>query len=84
MARQPTTTTGIPSLVGLQAENYPSGFIPASVTGSFKLDEGYSDETRSQAENEVIQMSEDALALPGWILAHNESDRAGTRAIYYS
>lgn len=69
--------TGIPSPLGPQTGNYRPEFPPSSVAGSFKLDEGYSDETRSQAENEVAQMPEEALKLPGWILAHGEAERAG-------
>lgn len=81
MERPPAAATGVPSLLGLQSGNYRPDFPPSSVTGSFKLDEGYSDETRSQAENEVVQMSEEALKLPGWILAHNEMDRAGALSV---
>ena len=78
MERPPATAArGIPSPLGLQSGNYRPDFPPSSVAGSFKLDEGYSDETRSQAENEVAQMPDDALKLPGWILAHEESERAG-------
>lgn len=78
MERPPAAaTTGVPSPLGLQSANYRPDFPPSSVATSFKLDEGYSDETRSQAENEVAQMSDEALKLPGWILAHGETERAG-------
>lgn len=58
-------------LVRLQAGKFKNGFG----TPPFKLDEGYSDETKSQGE---IDGSEEMLALPEWLLAHNEADRAGT------
>ena len=54
---RPPAATGAPSLVGLQSGSYRPDLPPSSATGSFKLDEGYSDETRSQAENEVAQVS---------------------------
>lgn len=77
MDRQPASVTGGPSPQGVRPGNYRPDFPTPSVAGSFKLDEGYSDETRSQAENEAAQMPEEALKLPGWVLAHNEADRAG-------
>ncbi|PGH10607.1 hypothetical protein AJ80_07458 [Polytolypa hystricis UAMH7299] len=66
----------VPRLVKEQASKYRAGFMPAAASTSFKLDEGYSDETRSQAENEVPVSSEEALALPSWLLAHSEAERA--------
>lgn len=68
---------GIPHLLSLQAANYRSDFTAPPLAASFKLDEGYSDETRSQAENEANPSSEDVMTLPGWVLAHSEADRAG-------
>lgn len=68
---------GIPHLLSLQATNYRSDFTSPPLTTSFKLDEGYSDETRSQAENEANPSSDEVMALPGWMLAHSEADRAG-------
>jgi hypothetical protein len=44
----------------------------------FKLDEGYSEDTRSQTENEAAQMSGEFLAIPEQIMALNEEDRAGS------
>ncbi|KAJ9215249.1 hypothetical protein DTO166G4_3134 [Paecilomyces variotii] len=67
---------GIPHLLSLQAANYRSDFTAPPLAASFKLDEGYSDETRSQAENEANPSSEDVMTLPGWVLAHSEADRA--------
>ncbi|KAL2374889.1 hypothetical protein RJZ57_000620 [Blastomyces gilchristii] len=63
----------IPKLPG---GKYRGEFAPPSALGSVKLDEGYSDETRSQAENEVAQTSDEGVSLPSWILAHSEADRA--------
>ncbi|OJD13996.1 hypothetical protein AJ78_05609 [Emergomyces pasteurianus Ep9510] len=60
----------------LQVEKYREDFAPPSGLASFRVDEGYSDETRSQTENEVVQASDEGLSLPNWILAHSESDRA--------
>ncbi|KKZ60812.1 hypothetical protein EMCG_04498 [[Emmonsia] crescens] len=59
-----------------QAGKYRGEFAPPSVLASFKLDEGYSDETRSQAENEVAQAPVEGLSLPSWIFTHSEADRA--------
>ncbi|ODH25903.1 hypothetical protein ACO22_04967 [Paracoccidioides brasiliensis] len=59
-----------------QVAKYRGEFAPTSVLASFKLDEGYSDETRSQAENEVVQSSDEGLVLPSWMLALSETDRA--------
>ena len=59
-------------LVRLQAGKFQSGFG----TPPFKLDEGYSDETKSQGE---VDGGQEMLALPEWLLAHNEADRAGMR-----
>ncbi|EGE04880.1 F-box and WD domain-containing protein [Trichophyton equinum CBS 127.97] len=54
---------------GLQPRDYT--VLP--VKSSFKIDEGYSDETKSVRENESVQ---DSLELPAWILARREADRA--------
>ncbi|PGG96457.1 hypothetical protein AJ79_09582 [Helicocarpus griseus UAMH5409] len=59
-----------------QVGKSPSKYASPPVVATFKkLDEGYSDETRGQAENEVIQTDE-GLILPNWLLAHSEEDRA--------
>ncbi|KAF3481400.1 sulfur metabolite repression control protein [Arthroderma uncinatum] len=55
--------------VGLQPRNYEA--LPPK--SSFKIDEGYSDETKSLQENESVQ---DTLELPAWILSRSEADRA--------
>lgn len=77
MERDSTAAAGATRTPKPQAGKYRGEFAPPSALASFKLDEGYSDETRSQAENEVIQTSDEGVGLPSWILAHNETDRAG-------
>lgn len=52
-----------------------SGYSAPSLSPSFKLDEGYSDDTRSQSEKELVP--ENAMMLPDWVLSQNETDRAG-------
>ncbi|KAK2785284.1 hypothetical protein FQN51_003830 [Onygenales sp. PD_10] len=76
MERDSGAAPGAPHIPRLQNGKYRGDFAPPPVVAPFKLDEGYSDETRSQAENDVIQVPDDALSLPGWILAHSEADRA--------
>lgn len=58
----------------LQATGFP-GFAVPSLLPSFKLDEGYSDETRSQSEKDIV--SDNVIMLPEWVLAQSEVDRAG-------
>ncbi|KLJ11066.1 hypothetical protein EMPG_13645 [Blastomyces silverae] len=70
------TAAGAAHIPKLPGGKYRGEFAPPSALGSFKLDEGYSDETRSQAENEVAQTSDEGVSLPSWILAHSEADRA--------
>jgi F-box and WD-40 domain protein 1/11 len=51
----------------------------ASLAASFKLDEGYSDDTKSQPENDAaVSQSEEAMLLPQCIFSHTEAERAGT------
>ncbi|PIG69366.1 F-box and WD domain protein [Aspergillus arachidicola] len=41
-----------------------------------ELDEGYSDETRSQVDKELADLpSDDVMPLPDWLLANSEEDR---------
>jgi F-box and WD-40 domain protein 1/11 len=58
----------------LQTATIP-GFPAPSLSPSFKLDEGYSDDTRSQADKDLG--SDNVMALPNWILAQSEAGRAG-------
>ncbi|KAJ5544957.1 hypothetical protein N7535_006656 [Penicillium sp. DV-2018c] len=51
-----------------------SAFPRPSLSPSFKLDEGYSDDTRSQADKDLG--SDNVMALPNWILGQSEAGRA--------
>ncbi|KAJ5133737.1 hypothetical protein N7476_003046 [Penicillium atrosanguineum] len=57
----------------LQATSFP-GFAAPSLSPSFKLDEGYSDETRSQSDKDIGL--DNVIMLPEWVLAQSEADRA--------
>ncbi|KAJ5388265.1 hypothetical protein N7509_010806 [Penicillium cosmopolitanum] len=57
----------------LQATTFP-GYSAPSLSPSFKLDEGYSDDTRSQSDKEL--MPENVMMLPEWVLTQSETDRA--------
>ncbi|KAJ0424430.1 WD40-repeat-containing domain protein [Aspergillus carlsbadensis] len=51
--------------------------IPSLSTAPFRVDEGYSDDTRSQADKELSRTpSDDVMSIPEWVLAHNEVERA--------
>lgn len=63
-------------------------FLHAFKSNTFKLDEGYSEDTRSQAGSEMRAdsrmgdgdiMDQDASAslLPDWVANMNETDRSG-------
>ena len=58
----------------LQTTTVPE-FSAPSLSPSFKLDEGYSDDTRSQADKDLG--SDNVMALPNWVLAQSEAGRAG-------
>ncbi|KAH8697616.1 F-box and WD domain protein [Talaromyces proteolyticus] len=53
-----------------------SGLAAASLAAAFKLDEGYSDDTRSQPENEANAPQSEAMLLPPYIFSHSEAERA--------
>lgn len=53
----------------------PSGFTAPSLSPSSRIDEGYSDETRSQPDKDVVV--DNIMMLPDWVLAQSETDRAG-------
>lgn len=55
-------------------------FTTSTFSPSAKVDEGYSDDTRSQSEKETIMDS--TMTLPNWMLALGESDRAGRYPSY--
>lgn len=65
----------------LQGTAFQSSFpspMRSPMPSAFKLDEGYSEETRSQAEMEAFQSTRELLEHQDWIMGHSEADRAGT------
>lgn len=52
-------------------------YTAASLAASYKLDEGYSDDTKSQLEGEDGVAQNVSMLLPDWILAYSDSERAG-------
>lgn len=64
---------GSPNL-RLQTTTLP-GYPVTSLSPSFKLDEGYSDDTRSQADKDLAP--DHVMMLPDWVLAQSEANRAG-------
>lgn len=73
MDRDTPADTGMPNLLRLHANNLAA----PSLSTSFKVDEGYSDETKSQSDRESKPSTEDVITLPDWLLTHSEADRAG-------
>jgi F-box and WD-40 domain protein 1/11 len=59
----------------LQLQTTVAEFPAPSLSPSFKLDEGYSDDTRSQADKDLG--SDNVMTLPNWVLAQSEAGRAG-------
>ncbi|KAI9814600.1 MAG: hypothetical protein M1827_003156 [Pycnora praestabilis] len=71
-----------------QPQPFQSTFAPSPMQTSFKLDEGYSEETRSQSDSDSIMRSDSRAenrvehgpassnGLPDWILALSEADRS--------
>lgn len=72
-----------------------TSFYSASASNalaSSKIDEGYSDETRSQGENDALARPDartgegaavtasQGVALPDWVMDLSEGDRSGTRS----
>lgn len=59
--------------------------VPATTTATAaspfsetcKVDEGYSDETKSPSDHGLSSSSNDAMALSDWMFAQGEHDRAG-------
>lgn len=57
---------------------FPSDLTAPSLSAPFKVDEGYSDDTRSQLDKELLRTSsDDVMSIPDWVLAHSEVERAG-------
>lgn len=71
------TSDNIRPSFGIQAATFRPSYQSPSII-PFKLDEGYSEDTRSQTENEAAQMTEALLAVPEQIMALSEEDRAGS------
>ena len=71
----------VPSIQPGNPLHFPlsSPSFPANKT--FKLDEGYSDESKSPSEQDLnpspTTNPNDAMPLPDWILAQSEHHRAG-------
>jgi F-box and WD-40 domain protein 1/11 len=64
------------------AANYPSDFTAPSLSTPYRLDEGYSDETRSQSDKDLVNVQSDyVMPLPDWLLANSEEDRAGSLSL---
>ncbi|KAL3479112.1 WD40-repeat-containing domain protein [Aspergillus californicus] len=56
---------------------YSSDLTAPSLTAPFKLDEGYSDDTRSQSDKEALRNpSDDVMSIPDWVYTHSEIERA--------
>ncbi|KAE8355835.1 beta-TrCP/Slimb protein [Aspergillus coremiiformis] len=59
------------------AANCSSDFTAPSISTPYRLDEGYSDETKSQSDKELANLpSDDVMPLPDWLLASSKEDRA--------
>ncbi|XRM47694.1 hypothetical protein ABZX51_010662 [Aspergillus tubingensis] len=78
MARDTAQTPIIPRPRLLQgAASYPSDLTAPSLSAPFKLDEGYSDETRSQPDKDFLNSPpDDVMPLPDWVNAYSEAERA--------
>lgn len=78
-----------PSSFTGQSQTYRASFQPPQMQTPFKLDEGYSEETRSQSGSDVAMESEYMTAvsasqespsfvgLPDWIMTLGEHQRSG-------
>lgn len=64
----------------LRLQTAVSEFAVPSLSPSFKLDEGYSDDTKSQADKDLGL--DNVMALPNWVLAQSEAGRAGKISIF--
>ena len=72
----------------LGSPHYVSDLKSTNINISYKVDEGYSEETRSQSGGSdtlmgndalVLDLSEDGtdLRLPDWVLSMNDNERSG-------
>ncbi|PKY02568.1 WD40 repeat-like protein [Aspergillus campestris IBT 28561] len=80
MARESTAPDpSFPRLLQPQGSNHTPSGLPASRPSStpFRLDEGYSDETKSLPDKELFPApTNDGMTVPGWLLANSEEERA--------
>lgn len=74
MADEPAHEPAIQPALRLQSTAFPAYTVP-TLSPSFRVDEGYSDDTRSQSDKEIVP--DNAMMLPDWVLAQNEANRAG-------
>lgn len=63
---------------------YMHPFRPASIMNANRFDEGYSEDTRSQHETDMVMGADSGMepesqscSLPDWILGLNEQQREG-------
>jgi F-box and WD-40 domain protein 1/11 len=67
---------------------YMHPFRPASSMSANRFDEGYSEDTRSQSDNDLVMRSDSRLiddgmqpdspfSLPDWVMALSEGERSG-------
>lgn len=66
----------------LRLQTAVSEFTAPSLSPSFKLDEGYSDDTKSQADKDLGL--DNVMALPNWVLAQSEAGRAGKIPLFFN
>lgn len=78
-----------------QAPTYLQAFQPSATMSANKIDEGYSEDTRSQGSSDTLMRLEAALGeaammdedqqypLPESVLCMNESERSGTSVAVY-
>lgn len=66
----------------LRLQTAVSDFTAPSLSPSFKLDEGYSDDTKSQADKDLGL--DNVMALPNWVLAQSEAGRAGKISLFFN
>lgn len=74
MADEPVPDPSIQPVLHFQSTTFPQYTAP-TLSPSSKVDEGYSDDTRSQSDKELV--TDNAMVLPDWVLAQNEGNRAG-------
>ncbi|PYH45307.1 F-box and WD domain protein [Aspergillus saccharolyticus JOP 1030-1] len=79
MARRSSRSAPSPLLPPHEPTDTYSAELPdaPSLSATFRLDEGYSDETKSQAEKDLAILAADEwMTLQEWVLTHSETERA--------